>query len=220
MAPTCSNCGGTEFVWAGNLKTGGRLSQGPLSLRNSGELPLGTRLCRRCGHADLFLRDVQILQNPHHWKPGEFVPIASPAPESHSTRHHSVPTPAPMTTTPEPAPMTSSSAYAQSSPSETPPSMNPPPLDPYSPPTTETASSPPPAEYESSPPPGAGSEPDSYPESPPSSPQDLPEPLPDPMVAPSSEENMSSTTESGETPAKKTPRRRSSTRTKKQPPSA
>ncbi len=79
MAPLCSNCGGTEFVWAGELKTGGRFGQGPLALRSGGELPLGTRICRSCGHADLFLRDTAILSNPHHWRPNEFVPISSPA---------------------------------------------------------------------------------------------------------------------------------------------
>jgi hypothetical protein len=93
VAPVCTNCGSTDFVWAGELKTGGRLSAGQLSLRHGGELPLGTRICRSCGHADLFLRDTRILQAPHEWKPGEFVPIrtqpaaapSTPAPPSPSS---------------------------------------------------------------------------------------------------------------------------------------
>jgi hypothetical protein len=100
MAPVCTNCGGNEFVWAGELKTGGRFGQGPLSLRSGGELPLGTRICRGCGHADLFLRDVTILQAPHHWRPGEFVPISAPA-SGHHSRHSE---PAPSTVVPARAP--------------------------------------------------------------------------------------------------------------------
>ncbi|HEV2317467.1 MAG TPA: hypothetical protein VGV89_07835 [Thermoplasmata archaeon] len=104
MAPTCSNCGGTEFLWAGELKTGGRFGQGPLSLRGGGELPLGTRICRSCGHADLFLRDVKILNAPHHWRPGEFVPISSPAPAKAHTAGHPHAPESPSTPT-EPTPI-------------------------------------------------------------------------------------------------------------------
>ncbi len=74
MAPVCSNCGGTEFVWVNNLRTG-TIGRGSLSIRSGGELSLGTRLCRGCGHADLFLKDPTILKTPHAWREGEFVPI-------------------------------------------------------------------------------------------------------------------------------------------------
>lgn len=113
MAPTCTNCGGTEFVWADELKTGGTLARGPLSIRVGGELPLGTRICRACGHADLFLRNVQILQTPHHWKPGEFTPISgggraahkSHEPTTHASSHSAAASPAPAAPMPPmPAP--------------------------------------------------------------------------------------------------------------------
>ncbi len=78
--PVCSNCGASDFVWADNLKTG-TIGRGTLSLRSGGELALGTRVCRGCGHADLFLKDMNVLRQPHTWRPGEFVPIPSrPAP--------------------------------------------------------------------------------------------------------------------------------------------
>ena len=70
----CSNCGGSDFVWAENVKTGG-LGRGGLSLRSGGELAIGTRVCRGCGHADLFVKDPTVLRQPHTWRPGEFVPI-------------------------------------------------------------------------------------------------------------------------------------------------
>jgi hypothetical protein len=77
----CSNCGGNDFVWAENLKTGG-IGRGGLSLRSGGELAIGTRVCRGCGHADLFVKDPTVLRQPHTWRPGEFVPIPprTPAP--------------------------------------------------------------------------------------------------------------------------------------------
>lgn len=105
MAPVCTNCGSTDFVWAGELKTGGRLSAGQLSLRHGGELPLGTRICRTCGHADLFLRDTRILQAPHEWKPGEFVPIRTqPAPAANPPSRPAAPTPPAPMPLPDPAP--------------------------------------------------------------------------------------------------------------------
>ncbi|MHB8351766.1 MAG: hypothetical protein ACYDFT_03615 [Thermoplasmata archaeon] len=113
MAPICINCSGTEFVWAGELKTGGRFASGPLALRAGGELPLGTRICRSCGHAELFLRDVTVLQSPHHWRPGEFIPISAPAASAHGHhRTHAPHEPAPpivpihpTPTVPAPAPI-------------------------------------------------------------------------------------------------------------------
>lgn len=110
MAPVCSNCGHNEFVWAGELKTGGRLGAGPLSLRLGGELPLGTRICRECGHADLFLKDVSVLKTPHTWKPNEFVVIAAPPPEARasspapSPRATPPPVPVPVAASPPPPP--------------------------------------------------------------------------------------------------------------------
>ncbi|MCI4348488.1 MAG: hypothetical protein L3J97_07730, partial [Thermoplasmata archaeon] len=88
MAPTCSNCGASDFVWANELKTG-LTGGGTLSLRPRGEIPVGTRICRACGHADLFLRELGILHQPNLWRPGEFIPIApKPAPPAaHHTAH-------------------------------------------------------------------------------------------------------------------------------------
>ncbi len=117
MAPICINCSGTEFVWAGELKTGGRLASGPLALRAGGELPLGTRICRSCGHADLFLRDVTVLQSPHHWRPGEFVPITAPPHASHGGHHRSS----------EPAPHPHAQAPNAASPTPPTPAAPPPP---------------------------------------------------------------------------------------------
>jgi len=96
VAPVCSNCGGMDFVWANDLKTGS-LGGGSLSLRSRGELSLGTRICRACGHADLFLKDPSILRMPHTWRPGEFTPIVPRAPPAHQ--------PAPPTPAPPPAPI-------------------------------------------------------------------------------------------------------------------
>ncbi|MCI4362384.1 MAG: hypothetical protein L3J77_04235 [Thermoplasmata archaeon] len=104
VAPTCSNCGASDFVWANELKTGS-VGGGTLSLRSRGEIPLGTRICRVCGHADLFLRDLAILHQPHTWRPGEFVPITpkpvAPKPTAPTHPHaHAAPPPPP----PPPAP--------------------------------------------------------------------------------------------------------------------
>ena len=88
VPPVCSNCGASDFVWANDLKTGGGLGGGTLSLRARGELAMGTRICKSCGHADLFLKDPSILRMPHTWKPGEFVPIpAAPSPSAHHGHH-------------------------------------------------------------------------------------------------------------------------------------
>jgi hypothetical protein len=123
VAPTCSNCGASDFVWANELKTGSTMTgTSTLSLRAKGEIPLGTRICRGCGHADLFLRDISVLQRPHLWKPGEFVPIPSkpaakpaaepvaPAPHAAHASHAPPmappppPAPAPVYAPPPPAP--------------------------------------------------------------------------------------------------------------------
>ena len=108
MAPTCSNCAGTEFVWANEVKTG---TGGGLSLRPKGEIPIGTRICKTCGHADLFLHDLSLLKNPHLWMPGEFYPIstkAAPAAPPPSAPAPAAPTapvaPAPAPMAPAPAP--------------------------------------------------------------------------------------------------------------------
>jgi hypothetical protein len=95
VAPTCSNCGASDFVWANELKTG-LTGGGTLSLRPRGEIPVGTRICRACGHADLFLRELGILHQPNLWRPGEFIPIApKPAPAAdHHVAHHAAKPPA------------------------------------------------------------------------------------------------------------------------------
>ncbi len=114
--PVCSNCGGSDFVWAENVKTGGFGRTG-LSLRSGGELALGTRVCRGCGHADLFVKDPTILRQPHTWRPGEFVPIpprsgtapkpsnpASPATPAPPAPAPSAPARSPSPAIPAPAP--------------------------------------------------------------------------------------------------------------------
>src|SRR5208282_721446 len=108
VAPVCSNCGASDFVWANELKTGG-IGGGSLSLRSRGELALGTRICRSCGHADLFLKDPSVLRMPHTWKPGEFTPItpkpaAAPAHHSDHSGTASPPAPAPAPPPPPPPP--------------------------------------------------------------------------------------------------------------------
>jgi hypothetical protein len=105
VPPTCSNCGANDFVWANELKTG-MTGGGTLSLRSRGEIPFGTRICRTCGHADLFLRDLAILRQPHNWRPGEFVPITpKPAPAKPPAAHaHPPPAPAPPPPPPEAPP--------------------------------------------------------------------------------------------------------------------
>jgi len=101
--PVCSNCGGNDFVWAENLKTGG-LGRGGLSLRSGGELAIGTRVCRGCGHADLFVKDPTVLRQPHTWKPGEFVPIL-PRPTGPQKPPETAPVPAaPVAVPPHAAP--------------------------------------------------------------------------------------------------------------------
>ncbi|HYK93390.1 MAG TPA: hypothetical protein VEY07_05035 [Thermoplasmata archaeon] len=126
MAPTCTNCGGTDFVWANELKTGGGMSGGgTLSLRPRGEIPLGTRICRACGHAELFLRDLTLLHQPHTWRAGEFIPIvpkSKPAtPEHHG---HSAPPPPPPPP-PEPTPVEAMPVESPPSPPAAPPAPEP-----------------------------------------------------------------------------------------------
>ncbi|HEV2428670.1 MAG TPA: hypothetical protein VGV64_02340 [Thermoplasmata archaeon] len=101
----CSNCGASDFVWANRLGSG-MTGGGGLSLRGRRDAELGTRICRSCGHADLFLRDLELLRSPHRWKPGEFIPINEktvrrPAPPLAPTP---APTPAPETPAPSPSP--------------------------------------------------------------------------------------------------------------------
>ena len=103
--PVCSNCGGNDFVWAENLKTG-TIGRGTLSLRSGGELALGTRVCRGCGHADLFVKDPTVLRQPHTWRPGEFVPMPPRAPAAPARHEQPMrpPSPAPLPPAPEPTP--------------------------------------------------------------------------------------------------------------------
>jgi hypothetical protein len=106
VPPVCSNCGAGDFVWANDLKTGGAIGGGTLSLRSRGELSLGTRICRSCGHADLFLKDPSILHAPHTWRPGEFVPIQTktePATHPGHGSHHATSPTAPTPPSPTPA---------------------------------------------------------------------------------------------------------------------
>ena len=150
MAPVCSNCNGTDFVWSNELKTG-MTGGGTLSLRARGEIPLGTRICRTCGHADLFLRDISILHQQHNWRPGEFIPIVSkpvvkPAPAAHhaGSAHHEPSEAAPMPTPPAPPPPPVYTP-APAPFSEPPAPMPPPPPDPE-PTPPELDNFPPPAE--------------------------------------------------------------------------
>ncbi len=122
MAPVCSNCNGTDFVWANELKTG-MTGGGSLSIRARGDLPLGTRICRTCGHADLFLRDISILHQPHLWRPGEFIPIIAKTATKPAPHHAAPPSAPPMApTTPMPA-----SAPPPAPPAAPPPPPPPPP---------------------------------------------------------------------------------------------
>ena len=93
MAPTCTNCGGNDFVWANELRTG-KSGEGGIALRPRSESPIGARVCRTCGHADLFLRDLSLVHQTHLWRPGEFVPIPRPQNPTHP-HHHSAPAPPP-----------------------------------------------------------------------------------------------------------------------------
>jgi hypothetical protein len=128
VPPVCSNCGANDFVWANELKTGS-IGGGTLSLRSRGELSMGTRICKSCGHADLFLKDPSILRQPHTWRPGEFVPIpAPPAPAAHHSHHTEsapvMPAPTAPITPPTPAPIDPTPAPATMPPP--PPDMSPP----------------------------------------------------------------------------------------------
>ena len=119
--PVCSNCGGNDFVWAENLKTG-TIGRGTLSLRSGGELAMGTRVCRGCGHADLFVKDPTVLRQPHTWRPGEFVAMP---PRSGSSPASAGPAPAaPMPSAPAPP----VSVHPTPSPPSVPPSPGGPPL--------------------------------------------------------------------------------------------
>ncbi|MFZ0830435.1 MAG: hypothetical protein WAN40_04790, partial [Thermoplasmata archaeon] len=80
MAPKCTNCGSSDLVWAPEVKSG-TIGSGSISLRGRGELPLGARICRQCGHAELFLHDLSVVRNPSAWRPGEFTIIQA-------TGHH------------------------------------------------------------------------------------------------------------------------------------
>ena len=147
LAPICSNCGASDFVWANDLKTGG-LGGGSLSLRARGELSLGTRICRSCGHADLFLKDPSVLRMPHTWKPGEFTPI-TPRPSPPAVHHpgHIAPAAAP-------APSPTAAPVQAPTPPPPPPEMappQPPAPAPLPPPPAETP--PPPPEMMGIPPP-------------------------------------------------------------------
>jgi hypothetical protein len=145
LAPTCSNCASTEFVWANEVKTG---TAGGLSLRPKGEAPIGTRICKNCGHADLFLHDLELLKKPHLWKPGEFYPITSKPATPAESGPGSNPPAAPRPEAPISAPM---------------------PLVPPAPNPSPNAPSPQPGNWPSSPPPPSPPGPDSQatPENPP-----------------------------------------------------
>ncbi|MGC2204658.1 MAG: hypothetical protein WA719_01855 [Thermoplasmata archaeon] len=139
MPPVCSNCGAGDFVWANELKTG-TIGGGTLSLRSRGELSMGTRICRGCGHADLFLKDPAILRMPHVWRPGEFVPI--PSSPGHHSPHGSEPKPPESPAAPTPPPVAA-------------PTPPPPPVEPMLPPPPSppmvVETPPPPSETPASP---------------------------------------------------------------------
>jgi len=152
LAPMCSNCGGSDFVWANDLKTGG-LGGGSLSLRSRGELSLGTRICRGCGHADLFLKDPAILRMPHTWKPGEFTPISTPP---SSAPHHTPHPSAPANASPPPSPPARPAVLPIPTPPPPTPTSNAPALAAPAPPVPDPAAPTTPAPMapvESSPPP-------------------------------------------------------------------
>ncbi len=146
----CSNCGASDFVWAENLKTG-TIGRGILSLRSGGELSLGTRICRQCGHADLFVKDPTILRQPHTWRPGEFVPI--PPRASMGTR---APAPAAAAPAAPPAPPTVAAPAPPPPPPPAVPSTVPPP--PVPPPEVTVPPPIAPAESATAPPQAPGTE--------------------------------------------------------------
>jgi hypothetical protein len=135
VPPVCSNCGANDFVWANDLRTGGSLSAGTLSLRPRGELSIGTRICKACGHADLFLKDPAILKSPHTWRPGEFVPI----PSTPSAHHHGHKTEDAPTESPMPSPPTPPGPIVPGNPG---PSLTPPPPPPPAPPPSGASEEP------------------------------------------------------------------------------
>src|SRR5580658_7414844 len=146
VAPVCSNCGASDFVWANDLKTGS-IGGGTLSLRSRGELSIGTRICRSCGHADLFLKDPSILKMPHTWKPGEFVPIPAPAAHHGEKKTEAPYAPAPsVSPPPPPSPPAPPPSLSPAPPPPPPPEpiLPPPPTDNYSmdapPPPSDTGS--------------------------------------------------------------------------------
>jgi len=177
VAPVCSNCGASDFVWANELKTGG-IGGGSLSLRSRGELSLGTRICRSCGHADLFLKDPSVLRMPHTWKPGEFTPI-TPKPAVAATHHAghaggaAAPPPAPA-----PAPAAAPASAPAPKPAPAPPSPS---WLPTAAPSHHVAPGSPSVAHSTS----ASSSPPATPSPPaPSSPPETPAPAPPPPTAP------------------------------------
>ncbi len=101
--PVCSNCGSEEFVWTESLRTGS-IGRGSLSLRSGGELPLGARICRGCGRADLFLKDLTVVRDPQKWAKGEFVPLAPAASPASPISPPPRPTAGPLVPSELPAP--------------------------------------------------------------------------------------------------------------------
>jgi hypothetical protein len=137
VAPTCTNCGANDFLWANELKTG-MTGGGSLSLRSRGEVPLGARICRQCGHAELFLRDLTILHHPHTWRPGEFIPIPS-RPASAASAQHARASSNPPAPVPTPTPVAVAAAPAVAPASAPPPSPPPVPAVPDPPPPARVA---------------------------------------------------------------------------------
>ena len=126
----CSNCGGSDFVWAGRVRSG-LTGAGRLALRGRGEAEFGTRICRTCGHADLFVRDLALVRSPHRWKPGEFGPV----PDEIAPRR-------PMATPPATAPIPSTPVAPVETPPAAPAVRPIPPAPPI--PSTEPRPAPPP----------------------------------------------------------------------------
>jgi hypothetical protein len=132
----CPNCGSSDFVWAGRVRSG-LTGAGRLSLRGRGEAEFGTRICRACGHADLFVRDLDLLRSPHRWRPGEFGPVPNEFTPRRAPPSTPAASPSPPPSTPKADPAAPPRPVAPPPPQVvTPPP--PPPVEPVLPPVPPT----------------------------------------------------------------------------------
>jgi hypothetical protein len=79
--PACPHCGGNDFVWT-NAVRAGRFGRASVLLRSGRAVPLETRICRGCGHADLFVAEPGAVAPGDLWdeKPSTEV-VSAPTPK-------------------------------------------------------------------------------------------------------------------------------------------